>query len=427
MKKIAMILVLLGIVYLLGLAGCSRGPKIPVLKLSSWGDPKENQILSAIIADFQKTHPEVKVELDRVSYGEYMTKLFTQAAAGIAPDVIFVGTGSIPNLAAKGTLEPLDEYLKAEPDFPINDFWPMLIKAFKVNGRLYGIPRDMDAECDVYYSQKAFDEAHLPYPKDNWTWDEFLKDAQALTQRDAKGNVTRWGYVDFASLIDPWVYSLGGRWVDDPYHPTRYAFNTPAFVKGIQFRADLIHKYKVTPDPASLNAIAGSASDLFMNGGAAMFFSGFWYTPTFRDIKAFKWDMAVIPKAPGGKRGYSQGGSGYGILSTSKNKKAAWELVKFMAGPEGQNRMAQSGLVFPALKSVAKSKYFLDNQPPLNKGAILKMVPDGVLTPQALNWDEIVASQITPILDRVWIGTSTAQEAVSLLAEKVKDKPLIVK
>jgi multiple sugar transport system substrate-binding protein len=285
----------------------------------------------------------------------------------------------------------------------------------------------MDAECDVYYNQKAFDDAHLPYPKDNWTWDELLKDAKALTQKDAKGNVTRWGFVDDAARIEPWIYSTGGRWVDNSFRPARYAFNTPAFVKGLQFRADLIHKYRVMPDPASMNAIAGSASDLFVNGGVAMFFSGFWYTPLFRDIKGFKWDMAVIPKGPGGKRGFAEGGSGYGILSTCKNKKAAWELVKYLAGPEGQDRMAGSGLVFPALKSVAKSKYFLDNQPPLNKGAIIKMVPYGVLEPQALNWAEIVETVCNPVLDRVWIGTETPQGAVSLMAEKLKDKALITR
>ena len=416
-------------VILLGMMGLGCGKQgSPAIRISSWGDVKENLILTELINDFMKAHPDIKVELLRVPYNEYMTKLFSQVAGGNAPDVIFVSTDDVLNLASRGTLEPLDEYIKASPDFPLNDFFPNMIEDFTVDNHLYVIPRDSDPQYDVYYNKKAFDEAHLPYPSDEWTWDDFLKDAKALTKKDAKGNTVRWGFTDDVPRIEPWIYTSGGRWVDNSLQPTQYTFNTPEFIRGLQFRADLILKHKVTPGPSNLRALGGTGtSDLFSTGAAAMFFSGLWHTPEFRDIKTFDWDIAMFPKGPEGKKGFSSGGSGYGVLSSSKNKKAAWEVVRYIAGPEGEKKMAASGLVVPALRSVTTAPEFLDGKPPVNKKALMGLMPYGILLPRTLNWREVSEGTIAPTFDKIWLGELTAQEAVSQLYEKLKKMPPLTK
>jgi len=410
----------------IGLA-CARHSSPPI-RISSWGDPKENEILEAMINDFQKIHPDIKVELLRVAYGEYMTKLLSQVAAGIGPDVIFVSTDNVLNLSTRGALEPLDEYLKNDTQFSIKDFYPSLIVDYTIDGKLYGVPRDMDTECDIYYNKKAFDEAHLPYPSDDWSWNDFLAAAKALTKRDAKGNVTRWGFADDWPNFDPWVFSGGARYVDDSIKPTKYAVDDPKFLRALQFRADLILKHKVMPGPSNLSALGGrGTSDMFAKGTAAMFLSGLWHTPEFREAKDLSWDIAMFPKGPDGQRGFSIGGSGYGILRSSKNKKAAWELVKYISGPEGEKKMTETGLVYPALQSVANSPVFLDNQMPQNKKMLLGAEPFGVLMPRVLNWREIMEGTITPTLDKVWTGTSTPKEAQAQLVENLKKVPLVVK
>jgi ABC-type glycerol-3-phosphate transport system substrate-binding protein len=407
--------------------GCGHRAS-PAIRLSSWGDPKENEILQAMINDFQKIHPDIKVELLRVPFGEYMTKLLSQVAGGVAPDVIFVSTDNVLNLSTRGVLEPLDDYLKNDPGFPIKDFYPSLIVDYTIDGKLYGVPRDMDPECDIYYNKKAFEEAGLPPPSDEWNWDDFLAAAKALTKKDAKGNVTRWGFADDWPNFDPWVFSSGARYVDNPYKPSKYTVDDPKFLRALQFRADLIWKHKVMPGPSNLSALGGrGTSDMFAKGTAAMFLSGLWHTPEFREVKDLSWDIAMFPKGPDGQRGFSIGGSGYGILQSSKNKKAAWELVKYISGPEGEKKMTETGLVYPALQSVANSPVFLDNQMPQNKKMLLGAEPYGVLMPRALNWREIAEGTITPALDKAWTGTSTPKEAQAQLVENLKKVPLVLK
>jgi ABC-type glycerol-3-phosphate transport system substrate-binding protein len=184
-----------------------------------------------------------------------------------------------------------------------------------------------------------------------------------------------------------------------------------------------MNKYKVMPSPANLTAMGGvGASDMFVNGTAAMFISGIWKTPQFRDIKTFDWDVALFPKGPGGTRGYQSGGSGYGILSTSKHKKEAWKLVSYLAGPEGEKKMSTTGLVQPALMSVANSPVFLDGQAPKNKKILLKAEPYGIFMPLMVNWQEVYQGNVIPTFDNLWLGKTDAAGAVSQLWDKIKDR-----
>ncbi|HVZ80595.1 MAG TPA: sugar ABC transporter substrate-binding protein [bacterium] len=415
----------LGALLLLGMLvqGCSKTSD--ALKISSWGDIKENTILQGLIDDFQKANPDIKVELQRVPWGEYNTKLLTQFAGGLAPDVIFASTDNIGDLYFRNVLEPLDPYIQSDPAYAstLKDFYPTLMNRFTVNGSLYVLPRDISPVCVLYYNKKEFQEAGLPMPSDDWDWTDFLKAAKALTKVDQAGRTTQWGITEDWAMIEPWVYSAGGRWVDNPQKPTKWAFDTPEFIKGLQFRADLMNKYKVMPSPANMTAMGGvGASDMFVNGTAAMFISGIWKTPQFRDIKTFDWDVALFPKGPGGTRGYQSGGSGYGILSTSKHKKEAWKLVSFLAGPEGEKKMASTGLVQPALMSVANSPVFLDGQKPLNKKILLKAEPYGIFMPLMVNWQEVYQGNVIPTFDNLWLGKTDAAGAVSQLWKKIKDR-----
>jgi multiple sugar transport system substrate-binding protein len=406
------------------MAGCGRKSTEVTLKISSWGDVQENAILTDLVGAFEKANPGVHVELQRTPYNEYLTKLMTRIASGDAPDVIFTEVGEFTDLYLKNVLEPLDGYVKAS-GMDLKAYYPQVTERFTINGSIYAIPRDTAPICVVYYNKKAFDEAGLSYPTDDWTLAEFLKDAQAVKRVDAKGHVTRWGLVDDWVMPEAWIYDLGGSYVDDVKRPTRWTFATdPNSLKGVQFRADLIHRYKVMVPPSGVQGMGGLGSTgMFETGTSAMFLSGIWKTPAFRGIKDFPWDVVMLPKGPAGTRAFSTGGSGYGIMGNSKHKQEAWRLVQFLSGEEGAKKFASSGFAQPALMSVANSPVFLDNQAPLNKKMLLKAVEYVKFPPVCANWREAVESFIGPELDKVWNGTETVEKAMSNLKPVLEKNP----
>ncbi len=281
----------------------------------------------------------------------------------------------------------------------------------------------------VYYNKKAFDEAGLAYPTDDWTLEDFLKAAQAVKKVDEKGRVTRWGLIDDWTMPEAWIYDLGGSYVDDVERPTRWTFATDMnSLKGVQFRADLIHRYKVMPSPSGMQGMGGLGSTgMFENGTSAMFLSGIWKTPAFRDIKDFKWDVVMLPKGPGGKRGFSTGGSGYGLLNACQHKKEAWKLIQFLSGEEGAKKFASTGFAQPALMSVANSPVFLDDQDPRNKKMLLKAVEYVKYPPVCGNWRETVEGLVGPELEKVWNGTETVEKAMANLKPVLAKNPPQVK
>src|SRR6185295_13790808 len=162
--------------------------EVPKLKISSWGDLKENAILSDLIAGFEKAHPGIQVELQRVPWNEYETKLLTQIAGNQAPDVICLETNNFASFYLRGVLEPLNPYAKSD-QLSLGDYYPEAIDRFTMEGQTYVVPRDTAPIAVVYYNKKAFDEAGVPYPKDSWTTDEFIAAAQKVMKKDATGKV----------------------------------------------------------------------------------------------------------------------------------------------------------------------------------------------------------------------------------------------
>jgi ABC-type glycerol-3-phosphate transport system substrate-binding protein len=394
------------------------------LKISSWGDLQENQILVDLINDFQKAHPDIQVELQRIPYNEYVTKLLTQVAGGVGPDVIFTEVENFADFYLRNALEPLSPYIQSDK-LDMSVYYPQVVDRFTVDNQLFVMPRDTAPICVIYYNKKAFDDAGVPYPTDDWTYEQFVAIAKKVMKSDASGKVTRWGFVDDWVMPQPWIYDFGGSYANDVKHPTKWTFATdPNTLAGLQFRTDLIYKYKVMMPPSQMTAMGGmGTSDMFINGSTAMFLSGLWKTPSFRAIKNFQWDVVMFPKGPNGNRAFGTGGSGYGILKNSTHKKEAWELVKYISGEEGAKKLAATGLAQPALMAVANSNLFLDNQDPHNKKMLLEAVKYVKYSPMCKNWFETVNSVIGPELDRVWNGNETPAEAMQKLQPQLDKNP----
>lgn len=276
----------------------------------------------------------------------------------------------------------------------------------------------------MYYNKSTFDEAGVPYPRDDWDWDQFVETALKVQKIGLSGEVLRWGFIDDKVMPNAWVLGAGGTFTDDVKHPTRWTFATdPNTRKGVQFRADLIHKHKVTLPPSRVVRMEETeGSDMFRFGTTAMYISGLKWTPLFRGITNFQWDVAMLPKCPGGARSFSTGGSGYGVSRHSPNKKAAWKLVKFLAGEEAERKRMTSGLAQPALRTMAYSPVFLDQKDPRNKKILVDATQYVKYMPLCSNWRE-VETLITAGLENVWEGKETVEVAMEKLRPILSSHP----
>ena len=423
MKRTGMLAFVFFVFILFVISGCkkSESGKI-VLRCAYWGDVKEIKIINNSVNRFKKENPEIDVKLERLPSGDpYIEKMLTQIAGGTPPDVMFVEEARFAPFAERGVFLSLNKFIEKEK-FPINDYYKELVNAFTIDGNIYVLPRDIAPICVVYYNKNLFDEEGIKYPVDDWTWNDLLEKAKRLTKVKSKG-IKIFGFADDWPLWDAFVLSNGGRYVDNPKNPARCLLDSKKAIEAIKFRRDLIYKYKVMPSPSNLSAMGGvGAGDLFMQGKVAMFYSGIWKTPIFRDIRKFKWDAVMFPRGPGGKRGFPMSGSGYAILKTTKYPEDAWKLVKFLAGEKGQIELAETGLAQPAIIKIAKSPHFIDNKPPVSKKFLLKAVKYGVFPPATSSWIEALNMYILPGLDKVWTGEKEPEEILPEIVKEVNKR-----
>jgi len=381
------------------------------IKVVFWGGPEQIHIISSIIADWQKTHPEIKVKLEHTPYRGYVDKLLTRIAGGGAPDIIATEVDLFVTFQSKNVFLNLTPFVEADPEFDLDDFFPEVIDRFTVDESLYSIPRDTAPFACIYYNKKVLDEAGVAYPTDDWDWNDLLEKSQALTKVE-NGKTTRYGFYAWAWMN--FVYSNGGSLVDDVKNPTRCLLDEPQAIEGMQFYADLIHRYSVAPSPLTMTNLAMGDNKMFITGKLAMFSSGIWHTPYLRTVEGLDWDVVMFPKGPEGVRGFGTGGSGYCVLKSTKHPKEAWEVIKALSGKRGQEMLAEKGLGQPALRSVAEgTSWALSPQAPLNKSMLNEAVKYVTYDPFHSAWREAKELHITPQLDLIWNGKQSAAQGVS--------------
>ena len=408
--------------FFIGLFGCGGSAdkaSSKEIKVAFWGSPEEIEIITNSISDWQTANPNIKVIFEHTPYTGYDSKILTRIAGGAAPDIIATEVDYFVTFATKGVLEDLTPYAEADADFSKKDFFPSILNRFTSGEALYAVPRDVAPFACVFYNKKLFDEAGIEYPKDDWTWEDMLRAARALTKQDDSGRTIQYGFYGWA--WQNFIYGNGGGLVDNAENPTKSQIASKESVEGLQFYADLVNLYKVMPAPVALANLGMGIDLMFASGRLGMFLSGIWETPGLRRYD-FDWDVAMFPKNSKGIRGTGSGGSGYAILKSSKNKQAAWEVIKAMTSAKAQSELAKQGLAQPSRVEVAHGDAWLGgNEPPQNKDMLNKAVESIVFSPFHPKWREIEERYLTPKLDLVFNGKMTAEEAMAIVAPKIDE------
>lgn len=402
---------------LCGLAGA----KEPVtLRFVVWEGDEALKIVRKSVNRFEAANPGIKVKLENVPYGLYTQKLLTQYAADAAPDVAMMEPPFYQKFARRNVLLPLEPFFQESPGFDIGEYYDPILKAFTYKENLYVLPRDIAPIGLIYYNKRLFDEAGIPHPDGSWTWGfepnpklrekDFTWCMQQLTKRNKAGKTVQWGFVPgwMMAWTDVVIFSQGLRYADNDEHPTKLNFNDPNVVRSFQWVSDLANKQGWIPSPQEISSVLqSSSSELFIRQKVAMFQSGIWEVPNLRKAlvpgkkEFFEWDITLAPSyldpATGkATRAMPTGGSGYAILSTTKHPKEAWLLTKFMAGPEGMEDLASTGLAQPAIQRLAVTQPWipaktapLAEQYPRSRILTDTAVPSVVFPPSADYWSEI--------------------------------------
>jgi multiple sugar transport system substrate-binding protein len=302
----------------------------------------------------------ITLQYDPAPVTGYMDKLTTEFSAGNAPDVVWIPGANTADYASKGVLLDLAPLAKADASFKATDYYDAPMKELEHGGNLWGLPRDISTLV-MYYNKDLFKAKGLTDPAEamkagNWTWDEFRKDAIALT--DVNKKIYGFSFSDWWGLWGWFANSGGGGFFNADR--TACALNSDGSQKGLQFMADLFLKDKVSTAPG----VEGGASETtFVAGQVGMFPNGRWFTPSMRENAKFDWGVVEMPVGPGGKSTWLFWGA-YEVAAKTKYPQQAWTVVKALTSPEVQAKVAALGTNIPSNKAQAAVDAFLNSKPP---------------------------------------------------------------
>ena len=305
------------------------------LEMNYWMSEQDEGILPAIEA-FNASQDEIVVNASSIPWSQYWDKLVVGLPAGSAPDVFTINALNVVDYARNGYLLDITDLFESGA-VDVTKYPAHTVATHTVDGVLRGIPRDFDAIA-VYYNKTLFDEAGVEYPKDGWTWDEFIETAKKLTNPDAgihgcsiAANGQAFGY-DYIYGNDGMLFDENGMCV----------VNTPENVEAFQKLHDAIHVEKISATVEEQVEIAKNIR--FLSGTDAMVFDGSWNMATYQEAYG---DMLGVVSLPIMKEATTISHSlSWVDAATTKHSEEVKKFLTYLAGYEAQAQAAQA--VIPA-------------------------------------------------------------------------------
>ncbi len=362
-------LAIVALVIIVGFAcfgGHSTPRRYPQRKLvrfwHRWQGDWEKQV-QKIVDAFNESQSDYEVVAVSVPGSGADAKFILGVIGGDPPDLMSMGSGAVPNMAANGFLTPLETLMtEEERKHFFKESYPAIRDVGMYKGRCYGVTIGADlmalyVNC-AQLREAGFDPDHFPK-----TFEELEDMGLKLNRKDADGNLKRLGFLvsDVGYLSH---YFGGGFYVHDD---GSVELNTPQNLRALQELVDYRKKMgfeNVVRFQAGLNDIEGAASWAFMHGDLSVTYDGQWRVEELRKFKP-ELEYRVYPIPPpkvGGTPLGGQVGGNYMIVPIScKQKLGAWEFLKFWTGLDNPDRAAKfynMGGWLPYSPAVAKSPTF---------------------------------------------------------------------
>jgi len=384
------------------------------------GDPADEDAYRTLVDAFTAANPEVQVDLLNIpGQGDFGRRLTADFAGGAPPDVFLINYRRYVPYVSRNAIEPLDAYLARSTRISSEDFYQQALTAFTWQDKLMCLPQNMSSPV-IYYNKALFDANSAPYPARDWTWDDFLATAQALTlDLDGDGATDQYGLGIEPTLVRaaPFLWMNGGEIVDDPIAPTRLTLDSPASKAALAWFIALQTEHRVTPDAVA--EAAESSLSRFINGRLAMYVESRRVVPEFRRIDLFDWDVAPLPKR--GQPASILHSDAFCMAAATSHKEAAWRFIEFANTHAGQTILARTGRTVPSRIDLAEDPAFLDpHAKPANSRVFLDAIPLLRAFPALAAWSDIEAA-INAELGQAFYGQVALDEALRAATERSAD------
>lgn len=302
-----------------------------------------DQMMEPVIAAFEEKNPGIKIEyhaMTEPSAEEVHKKIDLLAASGEPLDVFLLADQrTYAQRIANGMLEPLNDMIEAE-GFNFDEEYKT---DTSVDGTYYGLPGTFN-QWFVIINKNHLEEAGLPVPTIEWTWDDYLDYAKKMTE--GEGASKRYGTY-FHTWPDYFLLGLWNQKENNDLVLPDYTVNVdhPGVKKSLEIRVQAEEDQSAVPYADSIAQNMDYRS-LYFNEQISLMPIGSWMIGevggTDQYEANFETVFAPIPRnSESDTAGQAMTSSNYLVMaSTSEHKEEAYQFMRFMS-TEGLEMMNQ--------------------------------------------------------------------------------------
>jgi multiple sugar transport system substrate-binding protein len=397
------------------LGGCARQPDGPVV-LHFWAMGREGEVVRQLLPEFERTHPNIRVDVQQSPWTSAQQKLLTAFAGDVTPDVCQLGNTWVPQFAALGALAPLDDRLRISTAIPQADYFAGIWASNRIGASMYGVPWYVDTRLLFYRTDLLADAGFTEPPR---TWAEWRRMLAALK---ARGGADKFGVLLPTNEFEP-LLVLALQQEDELLRDGgRYGnFRSPQFRATLSYYLDM---FRSGWAPAVSNTQISNVWDEFGRGYFTFYVTGPWNIGEFKrrlpEALQDKWTTAPMP-GPNGPGASSAGGASLVVFKASPHQNEAWQLVEYLAQPGVQRRFYELTGNLPPRRSVWDGGALAHDARAL---AFRQQLEKTRSPPKVPEWDRI-ATEMKVVTEALVAGRLTIDQAVVELdarADRILEK-----
>lgn len=305
--------------------GSGSGKSGEAITLTYWGLWEPENVMSGVIAEYKKTHPNITVQYQQQSHKDYRERLQSALARGDGPDIFRFHNTWVAMLKKDLAAAPQDV---AQSLNMTGVFYPIAASNLQNSGQLLGVPLEFDGLV-LYYNTKIFETAGKKPPA---TWDELRKTALELTIKDSTGRIEVAGVaLGTTNNVDHFSDILGLMMLQngaDLAKPTGSLAED-----ALKFYTFFVTNDKVWDQNMAVSTYA------FATEKVAMFFAPSWRAHEIKQINPnIQYKTVPVPQLADTKITWASFWV-EGVSTKSKQAAAAWEFLSYLASKEALIKM----------------------------------------------------------------------------------------
>jgi multiple sugar transport system substrate-binding protein len=379
-------------------------------------EPTRITLVTSLVQRFNQSQKDFEVKVEFVPQAQARQKLISAVSAGSPPDVCQIWDNWIGQFQGMGAVEDLTSRVKSwkHRDDVQDTAW----QTVSAGNAIVSMPLALTLD-GIFYRTDRLRELGLKEPTPDWTWDDFLRIAQAFT----KASENRYGYgmrgAGTWSVLYPseFAYANGAAVLKDG----KLAINSKEAVDALSWYLDLALKHKVTPPSAATDGFV-EIVETFGRGITSMYqHNSGSVGQQKKNVGAANFATVPLPVGPAKKRASFYFSETLTMFKAGRNKEGAWQFVSFMLDDE-QSLMYNKTLgLLPPRKSIISKPDFADD--PALRGFIASF-PFAIVSPYLAypGWGGRIDSDGVPLIQQAILGKISPQECLDRFAAVLKQE-----